>query len=174
MARPGSLREVQTMGGFFGVASASDCVEDVFFGTDYHSHLGTRRGGMVTTTDGRFKRTIHDITNAQFRTKFEDDLGKHRGNLGLGVISDYEDQPLIIGVAPRGLRARHGRPRQQRRRARPQGTGGSRRRTSREMSGGEFNPTELVATLDQPGGDLRRGDPLGAGARSTDRARCCC
>jgi amidophosphoribosyltransferase len=85
------------MGGFFGVASTTDCVADVFYGTDYHSHLGTRRGGMVTVGPSGFKRNIHDISNAPFRTKFEDELTKHQGNLGLGIISDYEDQPLIIG-----------------------------------------------------------------------------
>ncbi len=84
------------MGGFFGVASTTDCVADVFYGTDYHSHLGTRRGGMVTVGDAGFKRNIHDISNAPFRTKFEDELPKHGGNLGLGIISDYEDQPLLI------------------------------------------------------------------------------
>jgi len=83
------------MGGFFGVAGRDDCVADLFYGTDYHSHLGTRRGGMVVKTRDGFQRNIHDITNAPFRTKFEEDLPKHRGNLGLGVISDYEDQPLL-------------------------------------------------------------------------------
>jgi amidophosphoribosyltransferase len=72
----------QRMGGFFGVASRNDCVSDVFYGTDYHSHLGTRRGGMVTSTDAGFKRNIHDITNSPFRTKFEDELPKHHGNFG--------------------------------------------------------------------------------------------
>jgi amidophosphoribosyltransferase len=84
------------MGGFFGVASTSDCVADVFYGTDYHSHLGTRRGGLVTTSDAGFRRSIHDISNSPFRTKFEDELPKHEGGLGLGIISDYEDQPLLI------------------------------------------------------------------------------
>ena len=81
------------MGGFFGVASKEDCVADLFYGTDYHSHLGTVRGGMVVRNDNGFKRNIHDITNTPFRTKFEDDLPKHHGNMGLGVISDNEDQP---------------------------------------------------------------------------------
>jgi len=85
------------MGGFFGVASKGDCVADLFYGTDYHSHLGTRRGGMVVRGRDGFQRNIHDISNAPFRTKFEEDLPKHRGNLGIGVISDYEDQPLLIG-----------------------------------------------------------------------------
>ena len=85
------------MGGFFGVVSSDDCVADLFYGTDYHSHLGTQRGGLVVSNRGSFTCSIHNITNAQFRSKFEDDLGKLRGTLGIGVISDYEDQPLIIG-----------------------------------------------------------------------------
>jgi amidophosphoribosyltransferase len=85
------------MGGFFGAASRQDCVLDVFYGTDYHSHLGTQRGGMVTQNKEGLKRNIHDITNTPFRTKFEDEIPKHSGNLSMGVISDYEDQPLLIG-----------------------------------------------------------------------------
>jgi amidophosphoribosyltransferase len=85
------------MGGFFGVVTKDDCVADVFFGTDYHSHLGTSRGGMVVRNSQGFKRNIHDITNTPFRTKFEDDLPKYHGGMGLGVVSDYEDQPLMIG-----------------------------------------------------------------------------
>ncbi len=84
------------MGGFFGVVSKDDCVADLFYGTDYHSHLGTCRGGMVVKNDERFRRNIHNITNTPFRTKFEDDLPKYHGGMGLGVISDYEDQPLLI------------------------------------------------------------------------------
>lgn len=85
------------MGGFFGVASKTDCVSDLFFGTDYHSHLGTRRGGLATHHGQGMIRFIHDITNTQFRSKFEHDITRMRGNLGIGVISDTEDQPLIIG-----------------------------------------------------------------------------
>ncbi len=85
------------MGGFCGVASKKDCVADLFYGTDYHSHLGTMRGGMAVRNGKGFKRLIKDITNAQFRSKFEDDLGKLVGSIGIGVISDYDDQPLIIG-----------------------------------------------------------------------------
>lgn len=90
------------MGGMFGVTSREDCESDLtaiesnFFGTDYHSHLGTKRGGMATVQKGTFTRFIHDITNAQFRSKFEEDIKKMRGNIGIGVISDFEDQPLII------------------------------------------------------------------------------
>ena len=84
------------MGGLFGVVAADDCVADLYYGTDYHSHLGTMRGGMAVRNGAGFTRVIHDITNAQFRSKFEDDLRKLRGSMGIGVISDYEDQPLII------------------------------------------------------------------------------
>jgi amidophosphoribosyltransferase len=85
------------MGGFFGVVSNEDCVADLFYGTDYHSHLGTSRGGMVVRNSKGFKRNIHDISNTPFRTKFEEDLPKYHGHMGLGVVSDYEDQPLLIG-----------------------------------------------------------------------------
>jgi amidophosphoribosyltransferase len=85
------------MGGFFGVASRDDCVQDLFYGTDYQSHLGTMRGGLAVHNGEGFTRFIHDITNAQFRSKFDDDIGKMRGRRGIGVISDFEDQPLIIG-----------------------------------------------------------------------------
>ncbi len=134
------------MGGFFGTASISDCVNDLFFGTDYHSHLGTVRGGLAVRNPQGVTRFIHDITNAQFRSKFEDDLGKLDGNLGIGVISDYEDQPLIIrshlglyGIVTVGViqnaqelvdRA-----------FKENGAHFS------EMSWGDINPTEIVATL---------------------------
>lgn len=84
------------MGGLFGVASKSDCVFDLFFGTDYHSHLGTRRAGMVVCGENGFQRAIHNIENAPFRTKFERDLNEMEGHLGIGCISDNEPQPLIV------------------------------------------------------------------------------
>ena len=84
------------MGGFFGVVSTDDSVADLYYGTDYHSHLGTMRGGLAVSNGDGFSRIIHDITNAQFRSKFEDDLPRLSGPMGIGVISDYEDQPLII------------------------------------------------------------------------------
>ena len=85
------------MGGFFGVVADHDCVCDIFYGTDYHSHLGTKRGGLaVCDPENGITRRIHDITNAQFRSKFDDDIDKFAGNSGIGIISDYEDQPLII------------------------------------------------------------------------------
>ena len=84
------------MGGFFGVASKKDCVLDLFYGIDYHSHLGTRRGGMATYGKDGFNRAIHNIENSPFRTKFERDAADMRGYLGIGCISDYEPQPLLI------------------------------------------------------------------------------
>ena len=84
------------MGGFFGVASRKDCVLDLFYGVDYHSHLGTRRGGMAVYGKDGFDRAIHNIENSPFRTKFERDAAEMKGHLGIGCISDYEPQPLII------------------------------------------------------------------------------
>ncbi|MCK5118747.1 MAG: amidophosphoribosyltransferase, partial [Candidatus Latescibacteria bacterium] len=84
------------MGGLYGVVSKEDCVQDLFYGTDYHSHLGTRRGGLTVLNGEGFTRVIHNIENAQFRSKFEDDIPKMAGNMGIGCISDTEDQPLII------------------------------------------------------------------------------
>ncbi len=84
------------MGGFFGVTSKEDCVMDLFFGTDYHSHLGTRRGGMAVYGKSGFQRSIHNIENSPFRTKFERDVEELAGNSGIGSISDNEPQPLLI------------------------------------------------------------------------------
>lgn len=84
------------MGGFFGVASKEDCVFDLFFGIDYHSHLGTRRGGMAVYGERGFDRAIHNIENAPFRTKFDKDVQEMKGNIGIGCISDYEPQPLLV------------------------------------------------------------------------------
>ena len=84
------------MGGFFGVVSRNECINDLFYGTDYHSHLGTRRAGMAVYGDRGFRRIIHDISNAQFRSKFEEELNEFHGRAGIGVISDFEDQPILI------------------------------------------------------------------------------
>ena len=84
------------MGGFFGVASKNDCVFDLFFVTDYHSHLGTKRGGMAVYGENGFQRAIHNIENSPFRTKFEHDVDEMKGSLGIGCISDNEPQPLIV------------------------------------------------------------------------------
>jgi len=134
------------MGGFFGVVSREDCVADLFYGTDYHSHLGTARGGMVVRNGNGFRRNIHDISNAPFRTKFEDDLVKYGGNTGLGVISDTEDQPLLI-ASHHGSYAivTVGR---------IENVDALARQTLRkggahysELKGNTFNATEVVATL---------------------------
>jgi amidophosphoribosyltransferase len=84
------------MGGFFGVASKQNCTLELFYGIDYHSHLGTRRGGMAVCGEHGFQRAIHNIENSPFRTKFEHDVEEMEGNLGIGCISDYEPQPLLI------------------------------------------------------------------------------
>lgn len=134
------------MGGFFGVTSKTDCVNDLFFGTDYHSHLGTRRGGLAVKKRNGYMRFIHDITNTQFRSKFEDDIMKMHGDTGIGVISDYEDQPLIIGshlgtyaIVTVGVVSNiH---------TITAAAFSQRKSHFSEMSGGDINPTELIATL---------------------------
>ena len=133
------------MGGFFGVVAQDDCVSDLFYGTDYHSHLGTMRGGLAVRNSRGIERHIHDITNTQFRSKFEDDLSTLRGARGIGVISDYEDQPLLIGshlgmyaIVTVGVVKNVSELVSQ--------ALGKREHFS-EMSGGQVNPTELVATL---------------------------
>ena len=84
------------MSGLFGVVSKKNCIVDVFFGTDYHSHLGTRRAGIAMFDGERFDRSIHNIENTPFRTKFDKDVKEMEGIMGIGCISDYEPQPLII------------------------------------------------------------------------------
>lgn len=84
------------MGGFFGVAKKSNCVNELFYGVDYNSHLGTKRAGMATVDNGIFSRQIHNIENTYFRTKFEGDLDQFSGNSGIGVISDTDAQPIIV------------------------------------------------------------------------------
>lgn len=134
------------MGGFFGAVSKKDCVFDLFFGIDYHSHLGTRRGGMVVLNENGFNRSIHNIENAPFRTKFEKDVLEMKGQMGIGCISDYEPQPLLV-------RSHHG--------TYAITTVGKINNIKEivdqlfkngyshflEMSGGDINPTELVASI---------------------------
>ena len=84
------------MGGVFGVVSQSDCVADVFFGTDYHSHLGTKNGGMCLLGERGFMRQIHSIAESPFRSRFRDDLSNFIGNFGIGAISDGDPQPLTV------------------------------------------------------------------------------
>lgn len=134
------------MGGFFGVVAQEDCMFDLFFGTDYHSHLGTRRGGMAVYGKKGFDRSIHNIENAPFRTKFDKDMQEMEGYMGIGCISDYEPQPLIV-------RSHHG--------TYAITTVSKINNTDEivntifkngnshflEMSGGDINPTELVAAI---------------------------
>jgi amidophosphoribosyltransferase len=143
------------MGGLFGVFSDSDCVEDLFYGTDYHSHLGTVRGGLAVKNSGGFQRFIKNITTAQFRSKFEKDIGKLHGNKGIGAISDYDDQPLIInshlGVFAICTVGKINNMEILAKEALINGTHFS------EMHGGEINPTELVATLISQGNSFEEG-----------------
>jgi len=134
------------MGGFFGVVSKDDCTSDLFYGTDYHSHLGTCRGGLAALNNGGFTRHIHDISTAQFRSKFEDDIQQMHGTSGIGVISDNESQPLIIGshLGPYAI-VTVGAVKN----ADVLAKEAFKKRATHfsEMSGGGINPTELVATL---------------------------
>ena len=135
------------MGGFFGVASRDDCVFDLFYGTDYHSHLGTRRAGMaVYDSEKGFDRAIHNIESSYFRPKFEADIRKMKGNLGIGCISDYEPQPLIIR-SHLGTFAIStvGRINNQKEISELLFSLGNQHFF--EMSGGGINPTELVASM---------------------------
>lgn len=140
-------QEIDKNGWIFGVAAKEDCVFDLFFGTDYHSHLGTRRAGMaVYSKEEGYNRAIHNIENAPFRTKFDKDVNEMRGNLGIGCISDFEPQPLMV-------RSHHG--------TYAITTVGKINNTDAiikdlfakghshflEMSGGDINATELVAAI---------------------------
>ncbi len=133
------------MGGFFGVVSKKDCVNDLFYGTDYHSHLGTKRGGLTTVNSEGFSRSIHNIENNYFRSKFEGDLHEFSGNKGIGIISDNDAQPLIIGshLGKFGL-ATVGRINNIEELAK---NAFRKKMHFSETSGGDFSPTELVATL---------------------------
>lgn len=147
ICRHRQIQEVKIMGGLFGAVSKTDCVFDVFFGTDYHSHLGTRRAGMVVyDSKAGFDRSIHNIENSPFRTKFTDEMNKMCGQIGIGCISDYEPQPIMVrshlgtyAIATVGkinnvdelVEMVY-----------------SRGHTHfLEMSGGEINPTELTAAV---------------------------
>ncbi|MDT8389559.1 MAG: amidophosphoribosyltransferase [Lentisphaeria bacterium] len=144
------------MGGFFGVAAKETCTSDLFFGTDYHSHLGTVHGGMAVRNQGKLTHCIHDIRNVQFRSRFDDDLNRLRGNWGIGVISDYEAQPLIIGshlgtyaIVTVGVVAN----------AKDLTRRAFQKRDTHfcEMSGSEINPTEIVATCVNKGSSFTEG-----------------
>jgi amidophosphoribosyltransferase len=134
------------MGGLFGVVSRTDCVLDVFFGTDYHSHLGTSRGGMAFYNEHGYNRGIHNIENSPFRTKFEQEVNRMSGRMGIGCISDSEPQPLIVrshlGSFAITTVGRINNLRQLAEEALKQ-----TRTHFLEMSSGDVNPTELVAAL---------------------------
>lgn len=144
------------MGGFFGVVSKQDCVTDLFFGVDYHSHLGTRRGGMAVYSKEGFERSIHNIENAPFRTKFERDVDEMHGNMGIGCISDNEAQPLLVrshlGSYAITTVGRINNEAELTERAMRSG-----RAHFLEMSGGKVNATELVATVIDEEQDLVSG-----------------
>ncbi|MCX8037323.1 MAG: amidophosphoribosyltransferase [Candidatus Sumerlaeia bacterium] len=156
------------MGGFFGVTSKHDCVTDLFYGTDYHSHLGTSRGGLAVKNGDGIQRHIHDITTTQFRSKFEFDIKQMHGRSGIGVISDYESQPLIIGshlgvyaivtVAAVGNLAELAH-----------SAFGKRTTHFSEMSDLGINPTEVVATLINQGSSYAEGIQI---AQQTIRGSC--
>jgi len=134
------------MSGFFGVASKQDCVMDLFFGTDYHSHLGTRRGGMAVYGKNGYNRSIHNIENSPFRTKFESDVEEFSGHIGIGCISDSEAQPLLVnshlGSFAITTVGRVNNLAELKTLCFEQG-----KTHFLEMSGGEINPTEMVAAL---------------------------
>ena len=145
------------MGGFFGAALREDVVFDLFYGTDYHSHLGTRRAGMaVYDSENGFDRAIHNIESSNFRPKFEKDLVKMKGNLGIGCISDYEPQPLIV-------RSHHGTyaittvGRINNIKELTDMLFGGTHSHFLEMSGGDINPTEMVASLINQKKDILEG-----------------
>lgn len=144
------------MGGFFGVASKTSCTNDLFFGIDYHSHLGTRRGGMAVYGEDGFHRSIHNIENSPFRTKFDGDLDELEGRMGIGCISDMDPQPLLI-------RSHHGsyalttvgkinNVEELVNRAYERGNS-----HFMEMSGGKVNDTELVGVILDQAGNLVNG-----------------
>ena len=134
------------MGGFFGVASKTDCMFDLFCGTDYHSHLGTKRAGMAVYGEKGFDRAIHNIENSPFRTKFDRDFAEMKGTLGIGCISDTDPQPLLVrshlGNFALTTVGRINNIEQLVARSFAEGTP-----HFMEMSGGSINPTELVAAL---------------------------
>jgi amidophosphoribosyltransferase len=133
------------MSGFFGSVSKHDCVYDVFYGTDYNSHLGTKRGGMCIYGEGKFERAIHSLENDYFRTKFEPELASFKGNAGIGIISDWQSQPLIInshmGTFALAIVGKISNCEELEKRALKQC------RHFSEMSGSGINQTELVAML---------------------------
>ena len=143
------------MGGFFGTISKSDCVSDLFYGTDYNSHLGTKRGGMAVLNSKEFKRSIHNLERSYFRTKFESSLNEFHGNSGIGVISDTEAQPILInsrlGEFAIVTVSKITNIENLTQRALKQG------RHFSETSSGETNPSELIAMLIDEEESFERG-----------------
>ena len=144
------------MGGVIGCASKQDCVMDLFFGTDYHSHLGTKRGGMCILQEDGFNRSIHNIENSPFRSKFEQDIEEMKGNMGIGAISDGDPQPLTVysrqgdyAIATVGRINNKDEIVQELLKDRPS--------QFMSMSGGGINNTELVAALISTGRDIVDG-----------------
>jgi len=144
------------MGGIFGVYSYGDCMKDLFYGTDYHSHMGTVRGGLAVLNGEGIKHLIKDISTSQFRSKFQDDLPKLHGNLGIGVISDTDSQPLIIqshlGTYAIVTVGKINNLDELAENAFRKGTS-----HFSEMSAGTINPTEMVATLINNGKNFVKG-----------------
>ena len=134
------------MGGIFGVASKNSCTLDLFFGVDYHSHLGTKRGGMAVYGANGFARSIHNIENSPFRTKFDGDLDELEGTIGIGCISDNEPQPLLI-QSHLGSFAITTVGKINNQQALVERAYENGHIHFLEMSGGRINPTELTAAL---------------------------
>ena len=143
------------MGGIFGTISHEECINDLFYGTDYNSHMGTKRGGLVTWTGTGLRRSIHNLENSYFRGKFEDDLDKFTGHAGLGVISDTDPQPIVmnshLGKYAVVTVAKINNMAALEQRLIDAGAHFS------ELSSGETNPTELVALLINQGKDFVEG-----------------
>lgn len=144
------------MGGVVGFVSKRDCVMDLFFGTDYHSHLGTKRGGLCVLQKNGFNRSIHNIENSPFRSKFESDIESMSGRMGIGAISDGEPQPLTVRGA-RGDYAIATVGRINNKRALVDELLKNRPMQFMSMSGGEINNTELVAALVSSGQNMIDG-----------------
>lgn len=144
------------MGGIFGVVSKKSCTLDLFFGVDYHSHLGTKRGGMAVYGSGGFSRSIHNIESSPFRSKFDGDLDELEGSMGIGCISDNEPQPLLIQSHLGSFAITTvGKINNQDQLIRLAYENGHIH--FMEMSGGNINATELVAALINQRGSIAEG-----------------
>ena len=144
------------MGGFFGTVLKKDCVTDLFYGTDYNSHLGTKRGGMATyDPEAGFARSIHSLENSYFRSKFESVLPRFKGNMGIGIISDHDSQPIVVnskvGKFAIVTVAKIANMETLEREMLESGTHFA------ELSSGKTNPTELIATIITSGKDITDG-----------------